>query len=83
MTRDERIKKLANAIKLYRGIYNPTNGKWIRPPQPAKRADVVKWLESLRKFQHYPAEPEVIIADMTKIDGFKTRPEYDAWIKTF
>jgi hypothetical protein len=83
MTRSERINKLGNAIKLYRGIYNSETGKWIRPPQPNKRADVERWLNTLRigKYYHHP-DKEQVVKDLARIDGFKTRTEYAEWIKT-
>ena len=75
MTRTERINKLANAIKAYRGSYNPETKKWIRPPQPDKRANVIKWLHSLA---HHP---NVITAELNIIDGFKNHDEFRNWIK--
>jgi hypothetical protein len=75
MTRCERIKKLANAVKAYRGSYNPRTGKWISPPQLHRRDDVVKWLKSLRT-------EEQIWDDLKQIVAFKAISEFDKWIAT-
>ena len=85
MTRNERIHKLSNAIKEYRGTFDPRTGKWIWPPKIQKRAVIVKWHRTLRE----PTAPsrqaaiEQVAKDAAAIDGFKTYDEFRAWIKNF
>ena len=81
MTRSERIHKLANAIKCYRGSYHPQTKKWISAPQPHKRADIIKWLESLRQFKHITGiDQDQIQKDLASIDGFQNFDEFRNWI---
>ena len=71
MTRTERIKKLANAVKAYRGACHVVTlggdaaAKWIRAPQPDRRFEVVKWLNRLGR------TPEQINADAVAIELYK------------
>lgn len=82
MTRSERINKLGNAIKIYRGIYNPESGKWIRPPRPQERENVIKWLRTLCRFEHvYGVDEALVQQHLKRIEGFKTRTEYADWVK--
>lgn len=72
MTRNEKLKKLANAIKDFRGAYDASENKWVRPPQPHKGQAVLNWLQKLRVD---------VKTEWRKIISFKTRAEFDAWIK--
>lgn len=47
MTRAEKIKKLANAIKEYRGSTDGVGGPWIRHPKPSALSRVISWLQKL------------------------------------
>lgn len=71
MTRPERIQKLANAIKEFRGAYDSRTGKWIRTPKPHAITRVYKWLDALG----LPA------SDIEKIQGFKTLDEFHVYIR--
>lgn len=73
MTRTEKFAKLGNAVRDYRGGYNPETGKWRAPPQPNAIARVHRWLRALG------IEPVTV---MEKIDGFKTKDEFRAWLQT-
>jgi hypothetical protein len=68
MTRNEKIKKLANAIRAYRGVTSSPAGavktEWIRSPQPHKRPDIVRYLLALGRTK------EQIEQDAVAIDGF-------------
>ena len=82
MSRTERIKKLANAIKLYRGAYAADSGQWIRRPQPARRADVERHLRELHSIKWTDAEVNrLVAADLALVDGFKAKDEYEVWIQ--
>ena len=82
MTRNERIHKLANAIKEYRGTYDPRTGKWIWPPKIQKRPAIVKHLRALRE-RSLPTKAAIaqVADDARAIDGFKTHDEFRNWIK--
>lgn len=71
VSRNERLHKLGNAIRDYRGAKG-VHGKWIRPPTPSARLRVCRWLDDL-KIDRDQA--------MAAIDGFKTREEFDAWMR--
>lgn len=64
MTRSEKITKLANAIREYRGSYVPNSEprKWIRHPKPGAKERVLQWLERLGVKDK--------IAAMQSVDGF-------------
>lgn len=71
MTRNIKIKKLANAIRDYRGAYNATTLVWRVRPIPAAKVRVEKWLGELGLN---------VAATMPAIDGFKTKEEFNAWL---
>lgn len=73
MTRSERIQKLTNAVKEYRGRYDLKSGKWIYPPNPAARTRCIRWLESLRLD---------VPSNMEAIEGFKLIQDFDQWLKS-
>ena len=73
MSKAEKIRKLANAIREYRGQND--RGRWIQSPRPHKARSVVKWLAALGH------RPELIQAEMELIITFKTLEEFDAWIR--
>lgn len=72
MTRNDRLHKLGNAIREYRGAKG-VHGKWIRPPNPGAQARVERWLAELGLD---------VTTHMAAIDGFKTREEFDAWMRS-
>lgn len=73
MSRADKIHKLANAIRRWRGL---AYGKNFRvPPSPAAAMDVVKWLDKLG----HPVE--VIKAEMQLIAGFQKIADFEAWIQ--
>lgn len=47
MTRTEKQRKLANAIREYRGIYHAQSKKWIHGPKPLVLPRVEHWLNEL------------------------------------
>lgn len=73
MTRYEKLHKLSNAIKEYRGKKNEATGKWIDQPKPSARKRVERWLAELGM---NPA------SEIQRIDGFKTYAEFFTWIKS-
>jgi hypothetical protein len=72
MSRNERIKKLANAIREYRGRWHPQRKKWVETPNPARRAGVIRWAGELGLSQ------EMVLLNA---DGFQTMDEFDRWIR--
>jgi len=76
MSRNEKIRKLANAVKDFRGMCHGTpekHGKWVRPPQPTQMARVVVWLERL----NLPVQETLHL-----IRSMKTWQEFNDWTKT-
>ena len=77
MTRPERIRKLANAIRMYRGATSTPPGaivkKWKRAPQKAVGGIVRDHLQQLGRD---------VEADMKAIDAFETHTQFEDWIKT-
>jgi len=77
MSRADRIRKLSNAIKAYRGVNRmpPIGGVgpvWEHSPQPARRDDIVRHLTALG------ISP--IESALKTIDGFKAVDDFRAWI---
>ena len=73
MSRNQKLKKLGNAIREYRGTYDPYTGKWRRPPKPEKAAGILSWLEKLGIKEPIPA-----LAD---IQEFKSFDQMRDWMK--
>lgn len=74
MSKADRIKQLSAACWAFRGQFDPTTGKWTRPPEPRARARVERCLSKLRVTD--------IPGTMTQIETFKTGDEFRAWLKT-
>jgi hypothetical protein len=79
MNHATKIRKLANAIRAYRGIGelgdSGTIVKWHNSPQPDKLKRIRELLGLLR-FDKEEQENAI-----KKIDGFKRVTEFDGWIK--
>lgn len=79
MNRNEKLRKLGNAIRAYRGATSTQPGdpnpKWIRSPQMDK---VKRIQELLIALGFWPAEG---VEAIDKIDNFKTIPEFEKWMK--
>lgn len=71
MSKNEKLHKLANAIREYRGARSEAHGKWIRPPNPAARGRVERWLGELGLD---------VAGSMARIDAFETAGEFQAWV---
>ena len=73
MSRDERINKLANAVREYRGVTDARTGAWVQTPKPKAELRVARWLEELG-----------IDADegISMIRSFKTFTEFRSWLKS-
>jgi hypothetical protein len=72
MSRTEKLSKLGNAIREYRGVYNPTNGKWKRPPNERAAGRVLLWMERLGVREPIPA--------LGDIQEFKSFDEMNKWM---
>ena len=73
MNRAEKIRKLVNAVKDYRGSYRPNTGKWIRGPMPSALPRVRHWLQELD--QDIPTE-------LARIDAFELIDDMNQWLKS-
>jgi len=72
MTRPEKIRKLANAVREYRGLYKADTKVWIHPPRPSKLGAVIICLHRLKVD---------VATNVERIDGFKTLGEFNQWIR--
>ncbi len=72
MNRETKIKKLANAVRAYRGAYNSQTGVWHNQPQPARLQDIENWLAKLY------LDPAF---HLPMINGFKTYDAFNSWLK--
>lgn len=76
MTRAEKLRKLGNAVREYRGVYLPHTGKWVRPPNQGKAKNILYWLDRL-------GVPEADRGWALKdIQEFKSYDEFRAWMRT-
>lgn len=71
MSRTEKLSKLANAVRDYRGATN--NAQWQRPPKHAEIERVKRWLRRLDLD---------VDACLTRINNFTTCDEFDRWMKS-
>lgn len=71
MSRNERKKQLAEAVRAYRGTFDPETKRWFAPPQPRALARVERLLTKLQV---------AVKENVTKIDGFKSTDEMAAWL---
>ncbi|MCK9587752.1 MAG: hypothetical protein M0Q93_00130 [Terrimicrobiaceae bacterium] len=73
MNRAEKLKKLENAVKEYRGTYHPNTKKWIRPPKVAAKLAIQKYCELLGiDFE----------AAILSIDNFQTFAQMRTWFSS-
>lgn len=75
LSRNERLAKLGNAIREWRGVtqQTPRGVKWKRAPKRQKVERILVWLASL-------GVPEPILA-LDDIASFKTFDEMQAWLR--
>lgn len=71
MNRNEKLAKLARATREWRGAWDATNEKWIRPPQPKAVQRVAKWIVQLGL---------ELTSTLQTLAGFKSYKEFDAWL---
>lgn len=74
MTRNQKLGKLRNAIRRYRGLYVIDTKKWINAPQESAEANVRNWLQKLG----FPNE--TINGQMDIIDGFQNLQQFNLWL---
>jgi hypothetical protein len=72
---DEKIGKLARAVRIYRGAYDAKSGKWFRAPQPVGWRKVCVCLDRL-EIRGQDMETAMIL-----INAFKKTSEFQAWIR--
>jgi len=77
MTRAEKIRKLGNAVREYRGLCRtvPVPGQktdWVRPPNPSALPRVELWLERL----NLP-----VMESVHQIRSMKSWQEFNDWIR--
>lgn len=72
MSRADKLHKLANAIRDYRGAFHADTGVWIRGPKYAAASRVIRWLESLGINTN---------EGLKAIRDFRTLDEFRAWFR--
>lgn len=72
MTRNEKIGKLAWAVREWIGLSDAKTGKFIRPPKPSARKRVVRWMSELDLDEQ---------ASFEAIARCKTWADFNAWVK--
>jgi hypothetical protein len=73
MSRAEKIKKLGNAIREYRGQFHPRSEKWIYTPKPAALERVKAWVSRLGLD---------VQESVQRVNGFKSFAEFHNWISS-
>ena len=73
MSRQEKLHKLANAVRDFRGA--SVNGKYIRTPKPKAVFRVVAWLDRLGN------SAEKVKDKLALIASFKAVDDFEAWIR--
>ncbi len=75
MTRNQKIHKLANAIRRYRGSTTQKDGKvrWKTPPHKVAAAQVKEWLNRLGMD---------VDMNLPIIDGFESVQAFNLWLRT-
>lgn len=71
MTKEQKLKKLGNAVRAYRGSTNGVGGSWIRLPEIEKSAAVKKWCSELG-----------IENGLDKVNSFKAYSEFYNWLRS-
>lgn len=72
MSRNEKLSKLARAVREWRGLSNPRTGKWIKTPNAAAVPRVGRWLAELGLDT---------VETFELLSGFKALSEFDAWLR--
>ena len=73
MSRAEKIRKLANAVRRWRGL--AYNGEWKHRPQASAALDVIRWLDKL-------GHPSAVIqAEIQLIANFEKVTDFENWIR--
>ena len=71
MTRNEKINKLARAVREYRGVYIVATRKWKRLPKPKAFPRVERWLLALGLD---------VKSNLHKIERFGTINDFREWV---
>lgn len=71
MSRNEKIQKLANAIKEFKGARH--GDTWIRTPKPSARDRILHWIKEL-DLEEWPT--------IASINSFSTIEQFNRWIST-
>ena len=74
MSRDEKIRKLASAVRRWRGVKHPGTGQWVQPPSEKAVFRVAKWLARLGRAD--------VDGDIKTIGDFQTYQQFNAWLGT-
>jgi hypothetical protein len=73
MTRSEKVNKLGNAIRRFRGLFDSSGKKWIHPPDKNEIPRVVRWLVSLKV-----NNPRALLKEICE---FKSVEEFQKFMK--
>lgn len=75
MTRNDKLRKLANAVRAYRGVTDSQPGAkqihWRHTPQPSRQAAVCRWLDALG------LDPRI---HLPTINAFSTYEQFDRYL---
>lgn len=71
MTRNEKLRKLGNAVREYRGAYEARSGKWVYAPKRDASDRVRHWLSELN-FD--------VGKGLKFIDECKTLDQFRTWV---
>lgn len=72
MTRNNKLAKLANAVREWRGVFNTRSKTWKLPPNEKAVFRVARWLKELKR-------PDVD-GDIAIIGDFKSYEQFNKWI---
>jgi hypothetical protein len=70
MSKNEKICKLFNAVKQWRGVKNGKTGKWIKMPVTKAKARVERWMGELR----------IPLSKIEELASMKTYGDFKVWL---
>lgn len=74
MSREDKIKKLSNAIRAYKGTKHSVGGGYVIQPQKGKNIQIMGLLAELG------FDGQKQLKALKEIDDFKTYDDFHSWI---
>lgn len=71
MSRNDKLHKLGNAVREWRGRYDARKKRWLVPPKESARERVIRWLTDLGLD---------VLPSLAFLAKVKTEREFNAWI---